>query len=27
MANIFEFNTHELPRRAGEMKEYQLDIT
>jgi uncharacterized protein len=26
MANIFEFNTHELPRRAGEMKEYQLDI-
>jgi uncharacterized protein len=27
MANIFEFNTHELPRRAGEMKEYQFDIT
>ncbi len=27
MANIFEVNTHELPRRAGEMKEYQFDIT
>jgi uncharacterized protein len=26
MANIFEFNTHELPRRAGEMKEYQFDL-
>jgi uncharacterized protein len=25
-SNIFEFNTHELPRRAGEMKEYQLDL-
>jgi uncharacterized protein len=22
----FELNTYELPRRAGEMKEYQLDI-
>lgn len=22
----FTLNTHELPRRAGEMKEYQLDI-
>lgn len=25
-SQIFEFNTHELPRRAGEMKEYQLDL-
>lgn len=25
--NPFLLNTHELPRRAGEMKEYQLDIT
>lgn len=25
-SSIFEFNTHELPRRAGEMKEYELDI-
>ncbi len=25
-SSIFEFNTHELPRRAGEMKEYQLDL-
>ena len=25
-SQVFEFNTHELPRRAGEMKEYQLDI-
>ena len=25
-ANPFIFNTHDLPRRAGEMKEYQLDI-
>jgi len=24
--NPFLLNTHELPRRAGEMKEYQLDI-
>jgi uncharacterized protein len=23
---VFQFNTHELPRRAGEMKEYQLDL-
>lgn len=23
---VFLLNTHELPRRAGEMKEYQLDI-
>ena len=22
----FQLNTYELPRRAGEMKEYQLDI-
>jgi len=25
-ANPFILNTHDLPRRAGEMKEYQLDI-
>ena len=25
-ANPFTLNTHDLPRRAGEMKEYQLDI-
>ena len=25
-ANPFVLNTHDLPRRAGEMKEYQLDI-
>lgn len=25
-ANPFLLNTHELPRRAGEMKEYELDI-
>jgi uncharacterized protein len=25
-AGAFLLNTHELPRRAGEMKEYQLDI-
>ena len=24
--NPFILNTHELPRRAGEMKEYELDI-
>ena len=24
--DTFELNTFELPRRAGEMKEYQLDI-
>ena len=22
----FKLNTYELPRRAGEMKEYELDI-
>jgi uncharacterized protein len=26
IANPFILNTHDLPRRAGEMKEYQLDI-
>jgi uncharacterized protein len=25
-SNPFLLNTHELPRRAGEMKEYKLDI-
>jgi uncharacterized protein len=25
-SQVFQFNTHELPRRAGEMKEYQLDL-
>ena len=25
-SNPFLLNTHELPRRAGEMKEYELDI-
>ena len=25
-AHIYHLNTHELPRRAGEMKEYQLDL-
>ena len=25
-AQVFQFNTHEIPRRAGEMKEYQLDL-
>ena len=25
-SQIYQFNTHELPRRAGEMKEYQLDL-
>lgn len=25
-ADSFKLNTYELPRRAGEMKEYQLDI-
>ena len=25
-ANPFILNTHDLPRRAGEMREYQLDI-
>lgn len=26
MSKVFRFNTSELPRRAGEMKEYQLNI-
>ena len=26
MQKPFRFNTSELPRRAGEMREYQLDI-
>ena len=26
MNKVFRFNTHELPRRAGELKEYQLKI-
>ena len=26
MHKPFRFNTSELPRRAGEMREYQLDI-
>ena len=26
MKNIFRFNTHELPRRAGEMREYHLEL-
>ena len=25
-ADTFQLNTYELPRRAGEMKEYVLDI-
>ncbi|MEJ6607809.1 MAG: YceD family protein [Candidatus Planktophila sp.] len=25
-SQVFQFNTHELPRRAGELKEYQLDL-
>ncbi len=25
-SKVFLFNTHELPRRAGEMKEYQVDL-
>ena len=25
-SQVFQFNTHELPRRAAEMKEYQLDL-
>jgi uncharacterized protein len=25
-SQVFQFNTHELPRRAGEMREYQLDL-
>ena len=25
-SSVFEFNTFELPSRAGEMKEYQLDL-
>ena len=23
---VYELNTYELPRRAGEMKEYTLDL-
>ena len=26
MSNPFLLNTHDLPRRAGEMKEYELNI-
>ena len=26
MKNPYLLNTHDLPRRAGEMKEYELDI-
>ncbi len=26
LSKIYKLNTYELPRRAGEMKEYQLDI-
>lgn len=26
-SKVYLFNSHELPRRAGEMKEYSLDIT
>lgn len=25
-SSIYQLSTHELPRRAGEMKEYQLDL-
>jgi uncharacterized protein len=25
-SQVYQFNTHEVPRRAGEMKEYQLDL-
>ena len=25
-SHIYHLNTHEVPRRAGEMKEYQLDL-
>ena len=25
-SEIYKFNTYELPRRAGEMKEYELDL-
>ena len=24
--SIFIFNTHDLPHRAGEMREYELDL-
>ncbi|MEY3935364.1 MAG: hypothetical protein RI901_794 [Actinomycetota bacterium] len=24
--SIYIFNTHDLPHRAGEMREYQLDL-
>lgn len=26
-SQVFHFSAHELPRRAGEMREYQLDLT
>lgn len=26
MSKVFKLNTHDLPRRAGEMKEYQLAL-
>ena len=26
-SKVFLFNSHDLPRRAGEMKEYSFDIT
>ena len=26
LPEVYKLNTHELPRRAGEMKEYELDI-
>jgi uncharacterized protein len=26
LSQIYQFNTYELPRRAGEMREYSLDI-
>lgn len=26
LSQIYQFNTYELPRRAGEMREYNLDI-
>ncbi|CAB4330978.1 unannotated protein [freshwater metagenome] len=26
-SEVYLFNSHELPRRAGEMKEYSIDIT
>ena len=26
LPEVYKLNTYELPRRAGEMKEYELDI-